>query len=252
MTFRHFFNKSVTFTFICVFLFACGSNNSSNAPAQSDGVGNSDDPRELPKPVVKILPLGDSITQGGSGYASYRRNLWFLLKDADYKVDFIGSQNDFHGNVADSLKDFDQDHEGHWAWETGEIDSRLEGWLEDYQADIVLLHVGTNDFDRGQSNPSTMQELSSMIDKLRNNNSEVVILLAKIIPMKNKETNIINESIVALAEAKSTEKSPIVIVDQHDGYNPLVDNHDNYHPNTRGESKIATKWFDSLKPYLDK
>jgi lysophospholipase L1-like esterase len=252
MTFRHFFNKSVTYTFVCIFLFACGSNSPTTDPSQSDEAGTSDDSQEVPKPAVKILPLGDSITQGGSGYASYRRNLWLLLKDAGYKVDFIGSQDDFHGEVADKLKDFDQDHEGHWAWETGELDLRLEGWLDGYQADIVLLHVGTNDFDRGQSNQSTMQELASIIDKLRNNNSNVVILLAKIIPMKNKETNNINESIVALAEAKSTEKSPVVIVDQHQGYNPLVDNHDNYHPNTVGESKIATKWFNGLEPYLEK
>ncbi len=38
---------------------------------------------------IKILPLGDSITQGGRGFASYRRNLWFLLQDAGYKVDDI-------------------------------------------------------------------------------------------------------------------------------------------------------------------
>jgi len=240
------------------FLSACGSNDSnhsaeSNTPQLPDSTTNPDDEAKgLPKPVVKILPLGDSITQGGSGYASYRRDLWFLLKDEGYNVDFVGSKDDFHGDVVDSLKDFDLDHEGHWAWETGEIGAKLEGWLDNGPVDIVLLHVGTNDFDRGQSNDSTMKELSSIISKLRKNNPDVVILLAKIIPMKNKDTSEINDSIAILAKDESTKRSPVVIVDQYEGYRPLTDNHDNYHPNTEGERKIAAKWFGKLSEFLDK
>ena len=252
--------------FIAFFLNACGSNDSNkpadvHTPQTTDEAENSDGSQHLPqqepqqqppKAAIKILPLGDSITQGGSGYASYRRELWFLLKDAAYNVDFIGSQDDFHGDVADNLKDFDLDHEGHWAWETGEIDAKLSGWLDDYQADIVLLHAGTNDFNRGQTNGSTIRELSSIIDKLRKNNPKVVILLAKIIPMKNKDTGSINVDIEVLAKSKNSDKSPVVIVDQYAGYAPLEDNHDTYHPNTLGEGKIAKKWFDSLVPLLEK
>ena len=251
--------------FIAFFLNACGSNDSNkpadvHTPQTTDEAENSDGSQHLPqqepqqqppKAAIKILPLGDSITQGGSGYASYRRELWFLLKDAAYNVDFIGSQDDFHGDVADNLKDFDLDHEGHWAWETGEIDAKLSGWLDDYQADIVLLHAGTNDFDRGQSNGSTIRELSSIIDKLRKNNPKVVILLAKIIPMKNKDTGSINVHIEALAKNENSDKSPVVIVDQYEGYAPLEENYDTYHPNRAGEGRIAKKWFDSLVPFLE-
>ncbi len=258
MTFRQLFNKNSVFIFMFVFLIACGSNKSKNFIDENTDVSSSNEEdnvvnvQELPQAVVKVLPLGDSITQGGSGFVSYRRDLWFLLKNAGYIIDFVGSQSEYHGEVTDNLKDFDQDHEGHWAWEAGELDSRLEDWLDDYQADIVLLHAGTNDFDRGQSNGSTIQELTSIIDKLRKNNSAVIILLAKIIPMKSKDTRAINERIEVLAEAESTKKSPIVLVDQHEGYEPLVDNHDNYHPNTLGESKIAKKWFENLVPFLEK
>jgi lysophospholipase L1-like esterase len=201
---------------------------------------------------IKILPLGDSITQGGRGFASYRRNLWFLLQDAGYKVDFIGSQNDFSGNVADDLKNFDLDHEGHWGWEAGELNNKLNGWLEDYTPDIVLLHVGTNDFGREQSNSSTIQELASIIDKLRKDNSAVIILIAKIIPMKNKDTFSINQDIEALVSTKNAQEAPVIIVDQYLGYEPFSDNHDNFHPNTLGEDKIANKWFNTLKNYLEK
>ena len=252
MIIRSVFNKSIIFILFSFLLVACGSNDPAHRPSQTDETGSAEDAQASPGSVVRILPLGDSITQGGSGYASYRRDLWFLLKSAAYKVDFVGSQRGFHGEVEDNLKDFDLEHEGHWAWEAGEIEANLSNWLKNYQADIVLLHAGTNDFDRGQSNESTMQELASIIDKLRINNPDVIILIAKIIPMKHKDTRTINESIAALAESKNTQKSPLVVVDQYEGYHPLEDNHDNFHPNTQGEHKIASKWFEALKPYLKK
>ena len=221
-------------------LVACEGKSSSN-------ISND----EYPNPFsIKILPLGDSITQGGEGYASYRRSLWLLLKNAGFNVDFIGHQIKHHGALNDNLKDFDLNHEGHWAWETGELDDKLDGWLKGYTPDIVLLHVGTNDFDRGQSNESTMQEIKSIIAKLRKNNAKVAIFIAKIIPMKNKDTSSINNSIALLVDAQNTQKSPLVIVDQYTDYEPLVDNHDNYHPNSKGEDKIANKWFEVLEDYL--
>ncbi len=143
-------------------------------------------------------------------------------------------------------------HEGHWGWEAGELNNKLNGWLEDYTPDIVLLHAGTNDFGREQSNSSTIQELASIIDKLRKDNSAVIILIAKIIPMKNKNTFSINQDIETLVNTKNVQEAPVIIVDQYLGYEPFSDNHDNFHPNTLGEDKIANKWFNTLKNYLEK
>ncbi len=200
--------------------------------------------------TMRILPLGDSITNGGAGYPSYRRSLWFMLRNGDYNVDFIGSQRGFSGPVSDYLKDFDLDHEGHWAWEMGQLENSLPDWINNYTPDIVLLHAGTNDVARGQSHSSTISELNNIIDILRNKNANVVVLLAKIIPMRNRDTADFNEFIESFAASKTTTASPVVIVDQYEGYNPSSDNHDNYHPNERGEEKMATRWLNALEPYL--
>jgi len=202
--------------------------------------------------AVKILPLGDSITQGGNNYASYRRSLWFKLQNQGYDIDFIGSQSSFVGDVDEALKDFDLDHQGHWAQEAGWLDDNLDVWLINYTPDIVLLHAGTNDFYRGQSNSSTIDELDSIINnKFRAKNANVVILLAKIIPMKNTDTFSFNQFIESLAISKSTADSPVILVDQYTGYNPQTDNHDNWHPNTTGEEKMASRWFAALQPFLE-
>lgn len=201
--------------------------------------------------ATRILPLGDSITNGGEGFPSYRRSLWFMLRNENYNVDFIGSLRGFDGPVSDDLKDFDLDHEGHWAWEAGELEINLSNWLNGYTPDIVLLHAGTNDVDRGQSHSSTISELDSIIDILRNKNPSVVVLVAKIIPMQNRDTADFNAFIESFVALKNTSTSPVVIVDQHAGYNPSSDNHDNYHPNFTGEEKMATRWLNALKPYLN-
>ena len=69
-------------------------------------------------PALRILPLGDSITQGTGDTAGggYRGPLWTLLKNAGYNADFVGSQTD----TSCTLAGFDKNHEGHGGWRVDE------------------------------------------------------------------------------------------------------------------------------------
>jgi len=202
--------------------------------------------------VTRILPLGDSITQGGNERPSYRRTLWLKLKEHGFNVDFVGSQNNFHNaKPPDALLDFDLDHEGHWGWETNEIVDALPAWLESYTADIALVHLGTNDFDRGEPIPQTLEDMSSVLTLLRKSNPEITILLAKIVPMRFKSTRKFNAALSKWASTQSTPNSKLILVDQHAGYYPLFYNYDKYHPNVRGEKKMANRWFDALSLILE-
>jgi len=202
--------------------------------------------------VTKILPLGDSITQGGHERPSYRRTLWLKLKQHGFNVDFVGSQREFHGaKPPEELLDFDLDHEGHWGWETNEIVDALPTWLESYTADIALVHLGTNDFDRGESIPLTLNDLNSVLDLLRQSNPDITILLARIVPMRFKSTRKFNAALSEWASTKSTRRSELIIVDQYAGYYPLFYNYDKYHPNSWGEKRMADRWFDALSLVLE-
>ena len=197
--------------------------------------------------TIKILPLGDSITQGGNSRPSYRRALWLKLQDAGYNVDFIGSQRGFHGDApAESLLDFDLDHEGHWGWEANEIAEALPEWLNDYTPDIALIHLGTNDFDRGESIAETLSDLASILTLLFRGNPDMIVLLAEVIPMRFKSTSKLNSGINSLALSVSTAGWNVMIVDQNAGYYSLIHSYDKYHPNYRGEEKIAQQWFDAI------
>ncbi len=206
--------------------------------------------------TIKILPLGDSISGSINGRPSYRRPLWHQLKAAGYAVDFVGSSR--HSTVPESLLDFDIDHEGHAGIETQNIRGLITGWMNEYTTDIVLLHTGTNDLYRGPGRDEvpietvfkTLHEIDGIIQRIRAKNSSVIILLAKIIPMKDYDTAIFNDEVDAFVSTRTTVASPIIVVDQYTGFDPEVDNYDNFHPNEGGEIKMANKWFQALEPLL--
>ncbi|WP_233635972.1 GDSL-type esterase/lipase family protein, partial [Hymenobacter setariae] len=198
------------------------------------------------------MPLGNSITQGNTQHNSYRRALWFKLRNAGYNVDFVGSQ---HGNFggAPPNPDFDMNSEGHWGWRADELLGSISSWATTYKPDIVLMHAGSNDMIQGQSVESTISEISQLIDRLRAANPNVKILLGQLIPTTlaaNSNITALNNALPGLASQKSTAQSSIIIVNQNAGFNAATDTFDGVHPTDGGEEKMATKWYQALQPLL--
>ena len=102
--------------------------------------------------VIRIMPLGDSITVGNlSGavpddndhHIAYRLALWNKLVAAGYDVaglDFVGSLQSGGLTLLP-----DPDHEGHIGWEADQIEGIVYNRLVANPPDIILLHIGTND-----------------------------------------------------------------------------------------------------------
>jgi acyl-CoA thioesterase I len=202
---------------------------------------------------VRIMPLGDSITQADRADNSYRRPLWFKLREAGYDVNFVGStRSHYLGNAPKS--DFDQDHEGHWGWQADEVLAQIDRWTETAKPDIVLIHLGTNDILRGQSFESTIAELRSLIQAMRRRNPNLKILLAQLIPSQDSEalTQQFNQQISALARSLNSQSSPVILVDQFSGFNVSQDTYDGLHPNESGEQKMANRWFQALQKAMPK
>lgn len=197
---------------------------------------------------IRIMPLGDSITQANSENDSYRRPLWQKLKEAGFNnINFVGSLQENQGGPNPN-PDFDLDHEGHWGWRTDEILNQLDGWVASAQPDVALIHLGTNDILQGQSADSTIDELGEVIDVFRANNPNIVIFLAQIIPAKrnDSEREELNQQIPILAAEKNQVDSPVIVVDQSSRFDLDNDTYDFVHPNSRGENKFANQWLASF------
>ncbi|MEN6342666.1 MAG: GDSL-type esterase/lipase family protein [Methanospirillum sp.] len=203
--------------------------------------------------AVRILPLGDSITAGGIGgasFGSYRVWLYQDLRALGYDVDFVGSLD-----LPSVPPGADPDHEGHPGYTAGQIAAELPAWLPAYPApEVALVHLGTNDADQAIPVDRTIADLTSIVGTLRARNPSMTILVAQIIPTSFASTNVRIEALnreIAHLSSLSTAQSPVVIVDQWSGYDGIADNQaDGVHPLVSGERKMAAGWLDALRGIL--
>ena len=216
-------------------------------------------------PPLKVMPLGDSITQGGQGYPSWRYPLWFLLRGAGLAVDFVGTLTIVaDGNVNTGLfpdydSTFDRDHEGHWGWRTDQVLGIIDGAAASTQPDVALIHLGTNDVGLSGAAGVTAAtaNLQQIIARLRAANPQIAVLIAQIIPPgRNAGTytlnvpsfTALNANIAQFAAALDTAQSRVLVVDQATGFVPGTDLYDSLHPNESGMARMAQKWFAALRP----
>jgi len=227
--------------------------------------------------VYKILPLGDSITQAEVNRASYRYPLWKKLVDANVKFDFVGSLDNHYAGFSKGTppqpdhkgQQFDKDHEGHFAWgiydlvqgfstNDGRGSGKLADWVKKYDVDIALVHVGTNDAFHRSKHDAVYREFKNLVKSLREDNPNVVILLAKMIPAKREPGDAeavvaLNDSVIPkVAKKLGTDASPIIVVDHFSGFDVKTDTYDGVHPNASGEEKMAQRWFEAIMKALPK
>lgn len=209
--------------------------------------------------IIKILPLGDSITCASKYKVSYRYPLWKQLLDAGKKMKFIGSQTE-KGNGGREWKTYKNNrfppaNEGHSGWRADQILNGLENgehglnnWLVNYNPDIVLIHLGTNDLHQKQTPESTRDDIHNIIKKLRSKNPRIKVILAEIIPLQENNNVIrLNQLLAKLAKQINKSNSPVISVDMYSGFNLKTDmQKDHIHPNANGEKKMAQNWFNAL------
>lgn len=203
--------------------------------------------------TIRIMPLGDSITAGYTGSpdaVGYRRSLYLSLVDAGQTVDFVGS-------LADGIPgDFDKDHEGHSGWEANQIRDGVYSWLVLNPADIVLLHIGTNDIDDDQSAAAVRDEINqilNVIDDYEDDSGiEVIVILARIInrqdpfTLKGLRTTALNGLLQTLIDNRLASGDKIRVADHESALDYPDDMNDLLHPNMTGYEKMADVWFSAL------
>lgn len=230
-----------------------GDGLSTTAPVATTTIAAPAAPSAPSAQPVRIMPVGDSITQGDSDHNTYRRPLWKSLEAKGYRVEFVGSLRTNHRG-APPLDDFDRDHEGHWGWRTDEVLDRIRGWVAASQPDVLLVHLGSNDVFQGESIDSTLAELSEMIDAVRESRPRATFLLAQIIPTATGRANAtireLNSRIPEIAASRSTPDSRVIVVDHFTGFDAARQTYDGVHPNPDGEIHLSDRWLEVLEEIL--
>ncbi|MFF5703408.1 SGNH/GDSL hydrolase family protein [Streptomyces sp. NPDC012794] len=128
------------------------------------------------RPAIRIMPLGDSITQGvgSTTGGGYRLPLEESLRRVGVNVDFVGSQKD--GPLVDP------DHEGHSGYLIDQIADSVEVWLAHARPDVILLHAGINDLARGPMPAQAADRMLALIHRIHDDAPRTVILVQGLIP----------------------------------------------------------------------
>ena len=234
-------------------LTACGGGGGSDGTVDGASTATRVASCGLNGGALRIMPFGDSITEGEAGHNTYRRVLWQRLQAAGCSVDLVGTKYGVSSGYRNSPSksppngDFDLDHEGYWDYQVNEVAPLAASSAAATQPDIVLIHIGTNDVLEGQAAAGIAGEISSLIESLRSGKSNVYILLAKIIPAASNTagTAALNRQIESIATKLNSAASPIVVVDQNSGYS-TADNYDGVHPAPSGEAKIGNRWASAI------
>lgn len=194
-----------------------------------------------------IRPVGDRI--------SYRYKLYQLIKEAGYSFDFVGSEdagnNYFQNEELDDNAGFPGIDKEQLAYlmrygknlRTG-IQITPGPYLLTYPADIILLHIGTNNLNEDAI------IVSDLLDRIRQYAPDVIILVARIIDRvpHSVTTSKFNDNVQAMIAARGDSK--IISVNMETGagiiYSFSADMFDYLHPNNSGYEKMAAKWFQAL------
>jgi hypothetical protein len=205
---------------------------------------------------VRILPYGDSVTTFGSDpESSYRYWLYQDLVGAGFNFIFVGTRSGVEdGSPAN---DWPQEaYSGHEGWSSYDASVNASSIASATDPDIVLLDFGSNDFDSGADNATTLAQtevyLEQTIENLRTVKPNVIILLAEPTPWPTSDPH--EKQFMSKLKgtiSKVAKAEGVIKVNLFGGFSVKNDVKDiSGHPNVRGEQKIAKKYFSALRKVL--
>jgi lysophospholipase L1-like esterase len=208
----------------------------------------------------KILPFGDSITEGYPVFGGYRMELFRLARADAHEITFVGSLA--NGPTTVDGVPFPRNHQGHGA-HTIEgamgIAQFVDSSMSNYTPDIVLLMIGTNDINGNVNVANAPTRLGALLDDIYAVDPNVLIILAQIVPTRadgtNQSVRTYNAAMPALVSQRTSAGRHLVLVDMYEAFT-RDENYktallgDNLHPNEAGYTRMAATWYAVLSPYL--
>ncbi|HEX6275472.1 MAG TPA: SGNH/GDSL hydrolase family protein [Polyangiaceae bacterium] len=199
--------------------------------------------------ACKILPLGDSITDGlgVTGGGGYRIELFRLATMAGEELTFVGGS--MNGPTMVDGQPFPRAHEGHSGWTIAQIDGIVPRPALAPVPHIVLLHIGTNDMLQGASGAS--DRLGALLDQITTDLPNALVVVAKIIPFPGAASAVttFNNAIPGLVQTRANGGKHVIMVDQFAGF-PTSELPDGVHPNAAGYARMARVWYAAISSYL--
>jgi GDSL-like Lipase/Acylhydrolase family len=195
---------------------------------------------------IKIMPLGDSITDGFRAAGGYRAPLYLWLANSGFNFTFVGSQSD---NSVSYLPY--PDHEGISGSEINSVAAGFVGWGEAYTPDVILLLIGTNDYGYNDDTANATNRLDQLIELIATNQPNAKLVVANLTLRTDNASaesaieTTFNPFVPGIVASHAAMGQKVYFVDMHSvlGASDLADG---LHPDQIGYDKLAAKWFTAI------
>jgi lysophospholipase L1-like esterase len=212
---------------------------------------------------VKIMPVGDSITEGKYTVGGYRQPLYDLLKSNGYQVSFVGKEdNGEPANDTGFSKGMQSpNHEGYGSARIGMLLGGgttekhtalpIKTSLANNAPDVVLVMLGTNDIfgiTATDKMKATMEKLVSSIFEANPNITVVVASICPIgkVPERNADVDAYNAVLPDIVAKEKGHNHKIEFADVHAAVTLADLSGDKVHPSATGYKKMAAVWYSVL------
>jgi lysophospholipase L1-like esterase len=208
---------------------------------------------------LRIMVVGDSITQGSAGDWPWRVFLYEHLKATNQAaaVDFVGDRDDLYDNVNERHGSHDygsppEDSRSHHAlWGRPLIYEKdtIRAAVAANRAQLIMVALGVNDFAWFGATPAQVAGyMDEFITNARAANPSIRIIIGDVLSrydfwnsryIGREQADDVNRRFTALATARSTSTSPITFARTSAGWDPADMTWDGVHPSALGSYTIA-------------
>ena len=206
---------------------------------------------------LRVLIVGDSVTQGSAGDFTWRYRLWAHLTAGGAAVDFVGPRDDLQDNIdggagsqdyADPA--FDRDHAARWgqtlAFFVRDV-APIEDLVATYHPDVVIEMLGVNDLTfLTHSADRVASDMRAFVAKARSADPAVDVVLGHLSQTWYDKVPEFNALLDGLAIELDDATSRVTTAAVDTGFALQLDTWDPAHPNAQGEVLIAAAMADAL------
>ena len=220
---------------------------------------------------IRILPVGDSITEGFGETGGYRKYLDYELKQQGISFDMVGPQRDGQTsfNYNGQQVQYDGNHAGYGGytikqqypipnWGRNGLLERLqeENTVKKEQPDIILLMIGTNDMTANRNVNDCENDLHSLLDYMIGDMPQNCMIFLASIPEftqyggNPQRIGNYNNTVKKVASDYENAGKHVRFADVHSSLTTADLASDQLHPNGGGYEKIGKFWAATLVEYL--
>ncbi|MDW4909994.1 GDSL-type esterase/lipase family protein [Streptomyces sp. ADMS] len=212
--------------------------------------------------MLRLMPVGDSMTIGSAGEHTWRYRLWQHLRET-YGGPFriVGPREALYDKATDTADsyeyadpDFPRAHLAGWGEGWHHMTPLIADAVRAHKPDVLLVSLGLIDLGFYTDAEQTAEKARTFIAEARRSNPRIAIALLPVIPNVRAESDppfgaevtLFNELLAKTAANLDEPRSPLLLTSPPPSYDVNHDTYDGTHPNAKGEHKIAGAFADSL------